>query len=138
MERIVFVLARWWGWCFTDFAWLLYVDLLHRVEPNAMLYLENRNYDVNLDHGDEQMSKHEIGTYLVIDPEICHGQMTFKGTRLPVDTVLTFLAKGYTIDQLLHSWPELSRSAIEEALQLASTSLQERYQLSQPAVAEFA
>lgn len=84
------------------------------------------------------MMKNEIGNYLVIDPEICHGQMTFKGTRLPVDTVLTFLTKGYTIDQLLHSWPELSRVAIEEALQLASNSLQERYQLVQPAAVEFA
>ncbi len=23
----------------------------------------------------------EIGNYLVIDPEICHGQVTFSGTR---------------------------------------------------------
>lgn len=51
------------------------------------------------------MRKVEIGEYLVIDPEICHGQMTFKGTRVPVDTVLTFLAKGYSVDQLLRSWP---------------------------------
>ncbi|MGA9347737.1 MAG: DUF433 domain-containing protein [Anaerolineae bacterium] len=29
------------------------------------------------------MRKVEIGSYLVIDPEICHGQMTFKGTRVP-------------------------------------------------------
>lgn len=62
----------------------------------------------------------EIGNYLVIDREICHGQMTFRGTRIPVDTVLTFLAKGYSIDQLLHSWPELQRPAIEEMIHLAS------------------
>ena len=69
----------------------------------------------------------EIGNYLVIDREICHGQMTFRGTRIPVDTVLTFLAKDYTIDQLLRSWPELQRPAIEEAIRLASVSLQECY-----------
>jgi uncharacterized protein (DUF433 family) len=62
------------------------------------------------------MRKVEIGNYLVIDPEICHGQMTFKGTRVPVDTVLTFLAKGYSVDQLLRSWPELARPALEEAI----------------------
>ncbi len=61
------------------------------------------------------MQRVEIGNHLVIDPEICHGQMTFKGTRLPVDTVLTFLAKGYSVDQLLRSWPELTRPAVEEA-----------------------
>jgi uncharacterized protein (DUF433 family) len=82
------------------------------------------------------MNKIEIGSYLVIDQEICHGQMTFKETRVPVDTVLTFLAKGYTVDQLLRSWPELQRPAIEEAIYLASHSLQERYALSPSAVAE--
>ncbi len=66
----------------------------------------------------------EIGNYLVIDREICHGQMTFRGTRIPVDTMLTFLAKGYTIDQLLRSWPELQCSAVEEAFRLTSRSLQ--------------
>jgi uncharacterized protein (DUF433 family) len=78
----------------------------------------------------------EIGKYLIIDPEICHGQMTFKGTRIPVDTVLTFLAKGYSVDQLLRSWPELSRAAVEEALYLASSSLQARYVPVQPAAIE--
>jgi len=74
-----------------------------------------------------KMSRIEVGTHLVIDPEICHGQMTFKGTRVPVDTVLTFLAKGYSVDQLLRSWPELGREAVEEAIYLASQSLQVRY-----------
>ena len=62
----------------------------------------------------------EIGNYLGIDPEVCHGQMTFRGTRVPVDTVLTFLAKGYSVDQLLRSWPELTRPAVKEAISLAS------------------
>ena len=68
----------------------------------------------------------EVGNYLVIDPGVCHGQMTFRGTRVPVDTALTFLAKGYSVDQLLRSWPELTRSAVEEAISLASQSLQAR------------
>jgi len=73
------------------------------------------------------MRKVEVGNYLMIDPEVCHGQMTFRGTRVPVDTVLTFLAKGYSVDQLLRSWPELTRSAVEEAISLASQSLQAHY-----------
>jgi len=73
------------------------------------------------------MARVEIGNYLVIDPEICHGQITFRGTRIPVDTVLTFLAKGYSVDQLLRSWPELSRPAVEEAIHLASRTLQRHY-----------
>jgi uncharacterized protein (DUF433 family) len=69
----------------------------------------------------------EVGRHLVVDPEVCHGQMTFKGTRVPVDTVLTFLAKGYSVDQMLRSWPELTRPAVEEAIRLASESLQTCY-----------
>jgi uncharacterized protein (DUF433 family) len=72
----------------------------------------------------------EVGHYLIIDPEVCHGQMTFRGTRVPVDAVLTFLAKGYSVDQLLRSWPELTRPAVEEAISLASQSLQVRYSAS--------
>jgi uncharacterized protein (DUF433 family) len=74
-----------------------------------------------------KMQPVEVGTYLVVDPEVCHGQMTFKGTRVPVDTVLALLAKGYSVDQLLRSWPELKRPAVEEAISLASQSLLARY-----------
>lgn len=35
----------------------------------------------------------DISRYIVNDPEICHEQITFKGTRAPVDTVLTYLAR---------------------------------------------
>ena len=73
------------------------------------------------------MSRVEVGHYLVIDSEICHGQMTFKGTRVPVETVLTFLARGYSVDQLLRSWPELSQPAVEEAVSLASQALHAHY-----------
>jgi uncharacterized protein (DUF433 family) len=70
----------------------------------------------------------EIGNYLVVDPEICHGKMTFKGTRIPVKTVLTFLSKGESVEALLTDWPELSREAIEEALILAAEALTARHQ----------
>ncbi len=68
-----------------------------------------------------------IGQYLVIDPEVCHGQMTFRGTRIPVDTVLSYLARGYSIEQLVQSWPELTVDAVKEAVILAANSLQDRY-----------
>ena len=74
------------------------------------------------------MERTEIGINIVIDPEICHGQMTFRDTRVPVDTILALLAKGYSIEQLLKSYPELSRPAIEEAIHLATQALQVRYQ----------
>ena len=82
------------------------------------------------------MGRVEVGRYLVFDSEICHGQLTFKGTRVPVDTVLTFLAKGYSVDQLLRSWPELTRPAVEEAIHLASQALQAGHGVNRKTTAE--
>ena len=36
----------------------------------------------------------ELGQYIVADSDICHGQPTFKGTRIMVKSVLEMLAKG--------------------------------------------
>ncbi len=38
----------------------------------------------------------ELGQYIVMDPDICHGQPTFKGTRIMVKSVLEMLVKGGT------------------------------------------
>jgi uncharacterized protein (DUF433 family) len=73
------------------------------------------------------MQRQEIGQYLVIDPEICHGQLTFKGTRVPVDTIFVYLAKGYSIDMLVNEWPQISREAIKEAVDLAAQTLHKEY-----------
>ncbi|MCC7164537.1 MAG: DUF433 domain-containing protein [Anaerolineae bacterium] len=54
-----------------------------------------------------------------MDPEICHGQLTFKGSRVPVATVLALLGKGYSIEQMLKSYPEITRPAIEAAIRRA-------------------
>jgi uncharacterized protein (DUF433 family) len=34
----------------------------------------------------------ELGQYIVADPEICHGKLTFKGTRIFVRDVLDMIA----------------------------------------------
>jgi uncharacterized protein (DUF433 family) len=69
----------------------------------------------------------EVGEYLIVHPGICHGRMTFKGTRVPVSTVLAYMAKGWTIDKVLDDWPQLSREAVQEAIRLASSALVERF-----------
>ena len=63
----------------------------------------------------------------LIDPEICHGQMTFKGTRVPVETVLVFIAKGDSINDLRADYPQVSLEAMSEAVRLASDALLTRY-----------
>ena len=76
------------------------------------------------------MAQVEIGKHLVvlvIDSEICHGQLTFKGTRIPVETALAYLAIGYSVEQIIRKWPQLRSDAIEEAVDLATEALLERY-----------
>jgi len=50
------------------------------------------------------IKRKEFGQYIVSDPEICHGQLTFKGTRIMVNSVLEMLAEGYTWDRISKSY----------------------------------
>ena len=73
------------------------------------------------------MQPREVGQYLVTDPRVCHGQLTFRGTRVPVETALVYLAKGRSLDEIVADWPQLKREAVVEAVQLAAAALVERY-----------
>lgn len=69
----------------------------------------------------------EIGEYLVRDPEIYHGELTFKGTRVPVHVVLAYAAMGMSLTSLRRNWPEVSKEAILEAVGLAKDALIEKH-----------
>lgn len=73
------------------------------------------------------MQETEIGNYLIVDNDICHGKLVFKGTRVPVSTVLTFLAMGDSIQDILRNWPQLKREYVEEAINFASSLITEKF-----------
>ena len=61
-----------------------------------------------------------LGQYIVTDPEICHGQPTFKGTRIMVWQVLDLLAKGMSWEQIIEQCHgSISAEAIAEAVKLS-------------------
>ncbi len=69
----------------------------------------------------------ELGQYIVSDPKICGGDLTFKGTRILVRDVLYFVAKGMDWDKISAEYDgRLSHEAIAEAVELARTSLLEK------------
>jgi len=69
----------------------------------------------------------EYGQYIVADPEICHGQLTFKGTRIMVKSVLYYLEKGWDWDRIVFAYEgHISREAIAEAVKLANEALIEK------------
>ena len=58
-------------------------------------------------------------TRITIDPNVCHGKPTIRGSRLLVTTVLELLASGMTWDEILADYPGLVSDDIQECLNYA-------------------
>lgn len=62
-----------------------------------------------------------LSRFIVIDPEICHGQPTFRGTRILVKDVLDQVATGVAWEAFTDDWRgSAARDAIAEAVGIAS------------------
>jgi uncharacterized protein (DUF433 family) len=71
--------------------------------------------------------RRELGQYIVADPEICHGQLTFKGTRILVKSVLYYVAQGKDWGWITtECFGRVNREAIAEAIELAARALTEK------------
>lgn len=65
-----------------------------------------------------------LGRYIVTDPKICHGQPTFRGTRIFVADVLEQVASGMTWEAIIEEWNgNVVKEAIAEAVELATQAL---------------
>ena len=51
----------------------------------------------------------EFGRYLVADSQICHGKLTFRGTRVFVSDVLDQVASGMNWDAIIEEWLDWTR-----------------------------
>jgi uncharacterized protein (DUF433 family) len=66
------------------------------------------------------MRRKVLGRYIVVDPEICHGKPTFRGTRIMVWQVLDQVAHGMAWETIVDEWRgKVSKEAIAEAVSLA-------------------
>ena len=54
-----------------------------------------------------------------VDPEIVSGAPVFRGTRVPVEALLSNLEAGLTLDEFLDNFPTVTR---EQALQVLAFS----------------
>jgi hypothetical protein len=50
------------------------------------------------------VAKRMIGRYVVADPAICHGQPTFRGTRILVADVMEQVAAGTAWETIIEEW----------------------------------
>ena len=71
-----------------------------------------------IDLGAEKMTY----TYIEINPGIAAGSPVFRGTRIPLYTILDFISAGDDMDEILRNYPQLTESHIKEALKYASDS----------------
>jgi len=58
----------------------------------------------------------ESTSVIVSDPEILGGVPVFRGTRVPVDTLIDYLEAGDPLDEFLDNFPSVTRSAAVAAL----------------------
>ena len=65
-----------------------------------------------------------LGRFIVMDSTICHGQPTFRDTRILVKDVLDQVADGMAWDAIVDEWRgSVTKKAIAEAVRLAGNAL---------------
>lgn len=64
--------------------------------------------------------------YITVDPEIMHGAVCFRGTRIPVSVVLDNLAANETPEHILEQYPSLKPEHIPAAIAYAADLARER------------
>lgn len=63
---------------------------------------------------------------ITIDPNKCFGKPCIRGLRMPVASLLSYLASGMTVEEVLEEWPELELEDIHQALGYAAWAMTER------------
>jgi len=63
--------------------------------------------------------------YIAINPQICGGQPTIKGTRVPIKTILASLAHGDTIQEILEAFPTIKEKDVRAVIAFAAASAEE-------------
>jgi uncharacterized protein (DUF433 family) len=66
----------------------------------------------------------KIGRFITSDPKICHGKLTFRGTRVLVSDVLELVADGMDWEEIIQECHgSISRRAIAHAIRLAGRAI---------------
>ncbi len=69
---------------------------------------------------EQKLSLHEI---VRVDQDVMHGTPCFAGTRVPIETLLDYVAEGDTIDSFLADFPSVKREQATGLLALAQERL---------------
>lgn len=64
---------------------------------------------------------------IAVNPEICFGKPRIKGTRMPISSILSYLASGMTVDEFVQEFNWLTRDDVLEAISFASVMMQDKF-----------
>ena len=64
--------------------------------------------------------------HITVDPSVCHGKACIRGTRVMVSVVLDNLAAGMDNEELLKSYPSLTKEGVQAAMSYAAELARER------------
>ncbi len=67
---------------------------------------------------------------ITVNSQVCHGQACIRGTRIMVSVVLDNLAAGVGPEEILRSYPTLTREGIAAAMAYAAELARERIVLT--------
>ena len=73
------------------------------------------------------MKSHPLLERISIDPRVCFGKPTVRGTRIWVSLILDLLAGGMTMGELLEEYPQLTTEDIRAAIAYGAEMPRERY-----------
>jgi uncharacterized protein (DUF433 family) len=68
----------------------------------------------------------EISRGIIIDSRVMAGKPVIKGTRIPVELVLSKLSANHSMDELLSDYPELTTDQIKDCLRYAAILVQRK------------
>jgi uncharacterized protein (DUF433 family) len=69
------------------------------------------------------MTRQTDSSSIITDPGILSGKPVIAGTRISVQLILEKLRDGWTIDDLLDDYPQLTREQIGAALDYAAAAM---------------
>lgn len=61
---------------------------------------------------------------ITVDPDIVSGVPVFRGTRVPVEALITNLEAGLTLDAFLENFPTVTREQVLLVLEFSKATLQ--------------
>ena len=62
---------------------------------------------------------------ITVDPGKCSGKPCVRELRMPVGSILSYMASGMSVEDILRNWPELEIDDIREALGFAALGTEE-------------